>query len=66
MTTIREIEDAVRELSPEDLQKFRQWFLEYHAALWDRQIEDDAASGRLDALMEEARAEYRAGLTRSL
>jgi hypothetical protein len=33
---------------------------------WDRQLEADAAAGRLDALAEEALSEHRAGRTRSL
>ena len=54
MTTISEIEAAVRSLSPQDLTAFRAWFAQFDAELWDRQLEEDAASGRLDALAEEA------------
>lgn len=66
MSTIHEIERAVTELPPEELAEFRRWFLEFDAAEWDRQFEDDVAAGRLDALADEAIADLRAGCTRPL
>jgi len=54
MNTVRQIEDALRGLSPDELIEFRRWFAEFDAANWDRQIEQDAAAGRLDALAAEA------------
>jgi uncharacterized protein YfaT (DUF1175 family) len=61
MSTIAEIEDAVRRLSPEDLAAFREWFVQLDAEAWDRQIEEDVAAGRLDALAEEALEDLRQG-----
>jgi hypothetical protein len=46
---------------PEELAKFRQWFLGFDAAAWDAQIGADAVAGKFDALAEEALAEYRSG-----
>ena len=66
MSTIQEIERAVSDLSPEELSRFRAWFLEFDAQVWDEQLESDVASGRLQALTEEARADLRAGRTRLL
>ena len=54
MDTIEQIEKAVRRLTPEQLADFRVWFAEYDAQVWDRQIEEDVAQGRLDALADEA------------
>ena len=54
MRTIEEIEEAVRGLSAQELAAFRAWFTEFDAAAWDRQLEQDIAAGRLDALAEEA------------
>jgi hypothetical protein len=54
MRTVEEIEDAVRQLSSTDLAAFRAWFAELDAAAWDRQIKEDVAAGRLDALADEA------------
>jgi hypothetical protein len=50
--TVQEIEDAVRQLSSEDLAAFRIWFAEFDAELWDRQLREDAESGRLDFLAD--------------
>lgn len=61
MKKLDEIEKDVRGLSPEELADFRAWFLEYDAAERDRQIASDAKSGKLDALMREAREQYDSG-----
>lgn len=66
MSSVEEIERAVSELPPADLRRFREWFAAYDEDLWDRQIERDLSSGRLDALIEEARTEHRSGRTRPL
>jgi hypothetical protein len=54
MSTIHEIEDAIRQLPEEELVVFRAWFAEFDAAAWDRQFEVDVAEGRIDALADEA------------
>jgi len=61
MSTIVEIEQALRQLPAEDLAAFRAWFAEFDADIWDRQFEDDVAAGRLDALAEEAIEDLRQG-----
>ena len=61
MSTVQEIENAIRRLTPEDLAAFRAWFAEFDAAAWDRQFEEDVAAGRLNQLAEEALQEFRAG-----
>ena len=66
MSTIEEIERAVTDLAPDELSRFRTWFLAYDARVWDLQVETDVAAGRLDALADEALAEFRAGQTRPL
>lgn len=66
MSTIQEIERAVADLSPDELSRFRAWFVEFDARAWDQQIEDDVAAGRLDALADEALADLREGRTRPL
>lgn len=53
MTSVREIEQAVQQLAGADLAAFRQWFAEFDAGVWDRQLEQDAAAGRLDDLAHE-------------
>ena len=61
MSKVEQIEDAVRGLSSEELVEFRRWFAEFDSVLWDRQIEQDVAAGRLDALAEEALSDLREG-----
>jgi hypothetical protein len=61
MSTVSEIEEAIRRLSGDDLAAFRAWFAEYDAAVWDRQFEEDAAAGRLDLLADEALLDLREG-----
>jgi len=66
MTAVIEIERAVQQLPPEELAKFREWFAEFDALQWDRQIERDVADGRLDRLAEEAMTDHRDGHSREL
>jgi hypothetical protein len=54
MSSVVEIEQAVKQLGTDELAKFRTWFAEYDAEIWDRQFEADAAAGRLDFLKDEA------------
>jgi hypothetical protein len=60
MSTVEQIEAAVRQLSPEDGAKFRAWFAEIEAQEWDWQLESDMAAGRLNWLVDEAREDKRA------
>lgn len=66
MGNIESIEKAVESLPPVELAEFRRWFAEFDAAAWDRQIAQDAASGKLDGLAAEALADYRTGSVREL
>ena len=61
--TITELEQAVTNLSEQELENFRAWFDEYYAQMWDKQIEEDAKSGRLDNLLAEVDKEYNEGLS---
>jgi hypothetical protein len=66
MIRIEDIEKAVAELPPDQLQRFRAWFAEFEAARFDQKIEQDVKAGRLDRLAEQALADYRAGRAREL
>ncbi len=63
---IKEIEKAITQLPAEDLDRLLGWLEDYHAQMWDRQIEEDLESGRLDVVLAEADREYGAGLSRPL
>ncbi len=66
MTKVEKLERDVRELTAEELASFREWFAEFDAAEWDRQIESDAASGQLDHLADVALADHSVGRSRKL
>lgn len=61
MSTVQEIEDAIRRLPPAQLTSLRAWFADFDAALWDQQIDDDVRSGKLDALAEQALKDFEQG-----
>ena len=66
MTTVAEISGAVKRLPKRELARFRKWFAEYDAALWERQIASDSEAGKLDALVREAQRDHLAGRTKAL
>jgi hypothetical protein len=66
MSTIEDIENAVANLPPEQLEAFRAWFEEFDAARFDEKIERDMQSGKLDRLAEDALESHLAGQTREI
>jgi hypothetical protein len=66
MTTVAEISGAVRRLPKRELARFRKWFAEYDATVWDEQLVRDVAAGRLDKLADEALRDLKAGRTTAL
>ena len=66
MSEVEQLENRIQHLSPEDLAKFRAWFFEFDARVWDQQIEADLKAGKLDGLIAEALAEYKAGKAHEL
>jgi hypothetical protein len=66
MGEVEQLEERIQNLAPQDLAKFRAWFVEFDSAIWDAQIEADAGLGKLDALIDEALADYKAGKAREL
>ncbi|NJM29888.1 MAG: hypothetical protein HC855_07100 [Rhizobiales bacterium] len=66
MTKLEKIEQDIASLQPDDLQKLADWLAEYRANLWDKRIEEDSKSGKLDQLFAEAEADIAAGKVRPL
>jgi hypothetical protein len=66
MTKLNKLEEEVRGLDRKELAVFRNWFQDFDAEEWDRQIEMDVASGRLEALAEKALKEHKAGKTQEI
>jgi UTP:GlnB (protein PII) uridylyltransferase len=58
---VKEIESAIAQLPPAKVAELAQWFEEFHARVWDAQIERDQKSGRLDSLLNEAEQDLNAG-----
>jgi len=61
MSELERLELQSLGLSPGELAKFRAWFLESDAKVWDRQIEADLKAGKLDELVDQALADFKAG-----
>jgi hypothetical protein len=59
--SVSQIESEIVRLAPEELREFRAWFAEFDMEQWDRQIEADCASGKLDGMIERAMKDYRDG-----
>ncbi|WP_133511518.1 hypothetical protein [Candidatus Thiosymbion oneisti] len=59
--TIEQLEDAVLHLSPENLDRFAEWFEEFLADQWDKRIAADILAGRLDGVGERADKAFVAG-----
>jgi hypothetical protein len=61
MSTVEQIEAAIQKLPREDFFHLHEWVKDRFDDEWDKQFEEDAKSGRLDRVAQEALAEYRAG-----
>jgi hypothetical protein len=66
MTKVQALEEEIEKLSARELAELREWFAERDADEWDREIERDAASGKLDKLFEKSVADYLAGKSREI
>jgi hypothetical protein len=60
------IKSAVVSLPVDEYRQFRDWFLERDWAQWDKQIQADSESGKLDFLVKEAMDEKSRGKLRDL
>lgn len=61
MTNVEDIKAAIIQLSPQALEELREWYAEFDAQEWDKQIESDVEAGRLDSLAEDAIRSFRMG-----
>lgn len=63
---IQEIESAISKLPPAQVAELAAWFEQFHAQLWDNQIEQDIRNGRLNSLLDEAARDLDSGNCESL
>lgn len=64
--TVQDLQFAVSQLSAHELARFRAWFEEFEAKIWDEKFEEDVKSGKLEHLAEQAIADLRAGNCKEL
>lgn len=63
---IQELEQAVTQLPPKELARFRKWFNEFDAQAWDRQLETDVETGKFNKIAEQALKDYKTGKAKEL
>ena len=63
---VKEIEMAIAQLPPAKVAELAEWFAEFHAQLWDKQVERDLTAGRLDSLLKEAEHDLESGRCETL
>ncbi len=66
MSTLEQIEAAILTLAPNEFQQLRKWLSDLDYERWDQQLEQNVADGKLEALAEEAIAEFKAGRCREI
>lgn len=66
MRSLSEIEAAIEQLPREEAHKLSDWLQEYLDDVWDEQIAADAKAGRLDELIQSAKANIAANHVKSL
>jgi len=64
MSEVEELEARIINLSPQDMAKLRDWFLQLDNQLWDQQIASDFKAGKFKGLIDKAREELAEGKAR--
>ncbi len=65
LSTFEQIEAAILPLPLDEFKQLKKWFSDVNYELWDNQLEQDVANRKLDALAEEAIAEFKAELLKA-
>jgi len=66
MSRVEKIENQIKELSQDELTALREWFADFDADAWDRQMEANINAGRLDSLAERSLLDHEAGRSTKL
>jgi len=64
--SLQDLQENISHLFKGELEAFSKWFEEFLADQWDKEIEQDAAAGRLDKIIAQVEADYAAGLCTAL
>lgn len=66
MMTRLEVESAIKQLPESEVRNLAKWLQEYLDDAWDKQIESDVASGKLDRLIAQAETDITTNNVRDL
>ncbi len=66
MTTRWEVESAIKQMPESEVRDIAKWLQDYLSEMWDRQMVDDLASGKLDRLIAKAEADIAVNHVRDL
>ena len=66
MRTLSEIEQAIKELPTIEARKLASWLNEYLDDAWDRQMQTDLATGKLDKFIAKVESDIEANQVRDL
>jgi hypothetical protein len=66
MITLSEIESLIQQLPESDIRQLLAWIQAYIDERWDRQIESDLVSGKLDHLIARAESDISANRVKKL
>jgi hypothetical protein len=66
MKTRLEVESAIKQLPESDVRNLAKWLQEYLDDAWDKQVESDASSGKLDRLIAQAETDITINNVRDL
>ena len=66
MKTLLEIEAAIKELPTGEARKLADWLNEYLDDVWDRQMKNDLATGKLDKFIGKVESDIEANQVRDL
>jgi len=66
MSRVEQIEERIQELSPDEIDALRRWFIAFDEQRWDAQIQADTKSGKLDSLIDRALEDHKGGRSTSL
>ena len=66
MKTLLEIEKAIKELPTEESRRLADWLNQYLDDAWDRQMQTDLSTGKLDNFIAEVESDIEASRVRNL
>jgi hypothetical protein len=66
VSRVEQLERQIADLNPAELAQLRDWFAEFDAERWDRQLEGDAKNGKLEKMAERALADHHSGSSTEL